>query len=61
MRYTINQLRGLTYNYLYSLSNRFEDFLNKLYNEGLDDTQEYQNALDYLNMINDTLDEKYYR
>jgi hypothetical protein len=61
MKYTVNQLRGLTYNYLYLLSNRFEDFLNKLYNEGLDDTQEYQNALDYLNMINDTLDEKYYR
>jgi hypothetical protein len=60
MRYNLQQLRGLRFEYLYKLSNKYEDFIQQLWNEGLDDTDEYQNALDYKNMIDDVLNELYY-
>jgi hypothetical protein len=60
MRYTLHQLRGLRFEYLYKLSNKYEDFIQQLWNEGLDDTDEYQNALNYKNMIDDVLNELYY-
>jgi hypothetical protein len=60
MKYNLQQLRGLRFEYLYKLSNRYENFISQLFNEGLDNTQEYQNALDYKNMIDDVLNELYY-
>jgi hypothetical protein len=60
MKYNLQQLRGLKFEYLYKLSNRYEDFITQLFNEGLDDTKEYQNALDYKNIIDDVLNELYY-
>jgi hypothetical protein len=60
MRYTLYQLRGLRFEYLYKLSNKYEDFIQQLWNEGLDDTDEYQSAIDYKNMIDDVLNELYY-
>jgi hypothetical protein len=60
MKYNLQQLRGLRFEYLYQLSNKYDDFIQQLFNDGLDDTQEYQNALDYKNMIDDVLNELYY-